>query len=105
MERARVIPSSQLPEMKAAAEEIAGLAVQHPKALAARNACAKAYADRALLHQTLQDADEALSKVPRDSGVEASVRQKVMLAKDLQERLPLELDRCTQLLGELWSGR
>lgn len=91
--------------MRAAAEDIAAVSVEHPKALAARNACAKAYADRALLHQTLQDADDALAKVPRDTGVEVAVREKVLIAKDLQERLPVEMDLCTQRLGELWSGR
>lgn len=91
--------------MRAAAEDIAAVSVQNPKAVAARNACAKAYADRALLHQTLQEADDALAKVPRDTGVEVMVREKVLAAKDLQERLPAEMDLCTQRLGELWSGR
>ncbi|MBK8940338.1 MAG: hypothetical protein IPM79_22665 [Polyangiaceae bacterium] len=104
VQRSRDAPKERPDEIRAAADKLAVLEVDHPKAISARDACATAEHDRAELFELVQktQADVRSATAQTDPTLLAERFKKI---DDLQERLPARHDLCSQRMSELWTGR
>lgn len=104
VQRCRDTPKERPADIRAAADALAVLEVDHPKAVAARDACAGAEHERAELF-------ELVDKTSADVKAEGKRVDPILLAERfqkidaLQETLPGRQELCSQRMSELWTGR
>lgn len=100
---AREVPSNQPAKIIAAADDIARLEVKHPKAKAARDACSDAQHHRGRYFQLLEELEQKVKQpVAQDPTVLAEQYRNL---DDLEQRLPDELEKCSNALKAILSGQ
>lgn len=103
VQRARAVPVNRPGDIRAAADAISALELKHPKAKAAQASCSDAEHDRAMMYELMGRIDVALKDTPVKNPSQAAEWYRKV--DELERGLGGKQERCSQHLGDLWTGR